>query len=212
MTTTDTILHNNPSARQAELRPRPLEARQSVHCQEITGRKSLFAERLGGRGEHLRDAERLGQIAGDAEVHRFDRARLGGEAGDDDDRQVGLVALGLANDRRGRPCPASSGRRSADRRDTSACRSSAERPSGATSTSYSASASVFDSRSRMLASSSTTRTRGRAVAGAGRGGPRARRAVPRAAARALAVEPRVDVALAEPPLAADAHRGNLARP
>src|SRR5471030_504473 len=44
-------------------------------------------------------------------------------------------------------------------------RSSAERPSGATSTSYSASASVFASRSRMLASSSTTRTRGRALPG-----------------------------------------------
>src|SRR5712671_5441421 len=40
-------------------------------------------------------------------------------------------------------------------------RSSAERPSGATSTSYSASASVLASRSRMLASSSTTSTRGR---------------------------------------------------
>src|SRR5882757_4545016 len=59
-------------------------------------------------------------------------------------------------------------------------RSSAERPSGATSTSYSASASVFASRSRMLASSSTTRTRGRALpalagrdgaAGAGRAPP-----------------------------------------
>src|SRR6059058_3905555 len=50
-------------------------------------------------------------------------------------------------------------------------RSSAERPSGATSTSYSASARVFASRSRMLASSSTTRTRGRALPGvAGRAG------------------------------------------
>ena len=29
--------------------------------------------------------------------------------------------------------------------------------------------------------------------------------------RPLALEPRVDVALAEPPLPADAHRGNLAR-
>src|SRR5436190_8987516 len=64
-------------------------------------------------------------------------------------------------------------------------RSSAERPSGATSTSYSASASVFASRSRMLASSSTTSTRGRAVlpeagragvaaAGTGRAPPRSR--------------------------------------
>src|SRR5205085_6272348 len=49
-------------------------------------------------------------------------------------------------------------------------RSSAERPSGATSTSYSASASVFASRSRMLASSSTTSTRGRAAPVAGRAG------------------------------------------
>src|ERR1700704_1672360 len=49
-------------------------------------------------------------------------------------------------------------------------RSSAERPSGATSTSYSASASVFASRSRMLASSSTTRTRGLVVPLAGRAG------------------------------------------
>src|SRR5438045_3007011 len=49
-------------------------------------------------------------------------------------------------------------------------RSSAERPSGATSTSYSASASVFASRSRMLASSSTTRIRGRVLPVAGRSG------------------------------------------
>ena len=65
-------------------------------------------------------------------------------------------------------------------------RSSAERPSGATSTSYSSlSDSVFSSRSRMLASSSTTSTRLRvgpaagraAAAGAGaawRGPPRGR--------------------------------------
>src|ERR1700675_2345472 len=79
-------------------------------------------------------------------------------------------------------------------------RSSADRPSGATSTSYSASASVLARRSRMLASSSTTSTRGRALPAAGGA----------AAARALAVEPRVDVALAEPPLAADPDGGNLA--
>src|SRR6476646_10330189 len=48
-------------------------------------------------------------------------------------------------------------------------RSSAERPSGATSTSYSARASVLESRSRMLASSSTTSTRGRALPPPGRG-------------------------------------------
>ena len=63
----------------------------------------------------------------------------------------------------------------------------------------------------MLASSSTTRTRGRGVAGGGR--TRRRRGATRrarAAARPLAVEPGVDVALAEPPLAADAHRRNLA--
>ena len=62
----------------------------------------------------------------------------------------------------------------------------------------------------MLASSSTTSTRGRAGAG---GRPRRRRGVARArraAARTLAVEPRVDVALAEPPLPADADGGNLA--
>ena len=62
----------------------------------------------------------------------------------------------------------------------------------------------------MLASSSTTSTRGRAVpAGRTRRGAGGRR-LARAAARPLAVEPGVDVALAEPPLAADAHRGNLA--
>ena len=51
-----------------------------------SGRRS--AQRFGGGGEHLRDAERLREIAGDAEVDRFDGARLGREAGDDDDRQV----------------------------------------------------------------------------------------------------------------------------
>ena len=62
----------------------------------------------------------------------------------------------------------------------------------------------------MLASSSTTRTRGRAVPVAGRGPAPAAAGAARAAARALAVEPGVDVALAEAPLAADAHRRNLA--
>src|SRR5258705_13280215 len=61
--------------------------------------KSLFAERLGGGGEDLRNAERLGEVAGDADVHRFDRARLGGEAGDDDHGKIGFVALRLANHR-----------------------------------------------------------------------------------------------------------------
>src|SRR3979490_3194284 len=99
-------------------------------------------------------------------------------------------------------------------------RSGADRPSGATSTSYSASASVLASRSRMLASSSTTRTRGRALpAGAGRGGaegvgpgpPGRGGRRPRAAASwPLAIEPRVDVAFAEPPLPADPNGGNLA--
>src|SRR5262245_47758341 len=83
-------------------------------------------------------------------------------------------------------------------------RSSAVRPSDAMSTSYSASASVFDSRSRIVDSSSTTSTRGRPAMGAGAG-----RGVP--AARPLRLEPRVDVALAEPPLASHAHRGDLAR-
>src|SRR3982751_6289221 len=83
-------------------------------------------------------------------------------------------------------------------------RSSAERPSGATSTSYSANASVLASRSRMLASSSTTRTRGRTLAAvAGRGGAAA-------GGRALAVEPGIDITFAEPPLASDPHRGDLA--
>ena len=63
----------------------------------------------------------------------------------------------------------------------------------------------------MLASSSTTRTRGRAVpvAGAGARGAAARRPAREPPRGPLAVEPGVDVALAEPPLAADAHRGNL---
>ena len=63
----------------------------------------------------------------------------------------------------------------------------------------------------MLASSSTTRTRGRAVAGRGRAGGRRVGRGARAAARPLAVEPGVDVALAEAPLAADPDRRNLAR-
>ena len=49
-----------------------------------------------------------------------------------------------------------------------------------------------------------------AAARAGRG--HGRRRLTRTAARPLAVEPGVDVALAEAPLAADADRGNLARP
>ena len=62
----------------------------------------------------------------------------------------------------------------------------------------------------MLASSSTTSTRGRAWRRRPRAGGRRRGGAARAAARPLAVEPGVDVALAEPPLAADAHGGNLA--
>ena len=62
----------------------------------------------------------------------------------------------------------------------------------------------------MLASSSTTRTRGRVAPLACRTGADAAGAGRDAAARPLAVEPRVDVALAEPPLAADADGGNLA--
>ena len=87
-------------------------------------------------------------------------------------------------------------------------RSSAVRPSGARSTSYSASASVFDSRSRIAASSSTTSTRGRRPP-ASPSRARRRRA-PRPDARPLALEPGVDVALAEPPLPADPHRRDLA--
>ena len=49
---------------------------------------ALLAERLGGGGEHLRDAKRFGQVAGNAEIHRFDRARFGGVASDDEDRQI----------------------------------------------------------------------------------------------------------------------------
>jgi len=53
--------------------------------------------------------------------------------------------------------------------------------------------------------------RGRAFAFAGLGGGATGAALPAAAAaRTLAVEPRVDVAFAEAPLPADAHRGNLA--
>ena len=55
----------------------------------------------------------------------------------------------------------------------------------------------------MLASSSTTRTRCR------RASPAARCRRRPARSRPLAVEPGVDVALAEPPLPADAHGGNL---
>ena len=62
----------------------------------------------------------------------------------------------------------------------------------------------------MLASSSTTRTRGR-VGGRVRSGWRRRGGgAARRAARPLAVEPGIDVALAETPLPADPHRGNLA--
>src|SRR6185295_13214700 len=61
-------------------------------------RPPSLAQRFSGRREHLRHPKRLGQVAGDAEVHRFDRARLGREAGNDDHRQVGLVPLRLADD------------------------------------------------------------------------------------------------------------------
>ena len=59
----------------------------------------------------------------------------------------------------------------------------------------------------MLASSSTTRTRLRPSRACGRSAALA--AAGALAARPLAVEPGVDVALAEPPLAADADGGNL---
>ena len=61
----------------------------------------------------------------------------------------------------------------------------------------------------MVASSSTTSTRGRPAATAAlRAGGAAGRT---AAARPLALEPGVDVALPEPPLAAYPNRRNLAR-
>src|ERR1700752_252530 len=62
--------------------------------------QDLFAERLGSSGEHLRHAERFGQVTSDAEVHGFDRARFGREAGDDDDRKVAPEAFGFANQRK----------------------------------------------------------------------------------------------------------------
>ena len=62
-------------------------------------RTTLFAERFGGGGEDARHAEGLGEIARHAEVDRLDRAGLGREAGDDDDREVGLEPARLADDR-----------------------------------------------------------------------------------------------------------------
>ena len=127
-------------------------------------------------------------------------------------RQVGLVAPRFADD--GQAVHARHLEIGDEQivRDTAACARARVRPSGATSTSYSSlSDSVFSSRSRMLASSSTTSTRLRVGPAAGRAAAAGAGAAWRgAAARPLAVEPRVDVALAEPPLPADAHRGNLA--
>ena len=155
-------------------------------------------------------AERLREVAGDAEVDRFDRARLGREAGDDDDRQVGLVALRFADDASGRPCPASSGRRSADRRGTSA---SARAPSGRRGRRRRRTRRAPASSPADRGCSLRRPRRGRAAATRrSRRGPPARAACRRGARRAarpLAVEPGVDVALAEPPLAADADRRDL---
>ena len=128
--------------------------------------------------------------------------------------QVGRVALGLANDAQAVDARhLQIGDEQVVRAGAASARAPS-RPSGATSTSYSASASVFASRSRMLGSSSTTRMRGRALRVT-----RARALVRGSAGRCrqrtggrsrlLAVEPRVDVALAEAPLPADAHRRDL---
>ena len=45
----------------------------------LGGGVSLFAECLGGRREDLRHAERFREVTGDAEVHRVDGARFGGD-------------------------------------------------------------------------------------------------------------------------------------
>ena len=42
----------------------------------VTHYSDLLAERFCRSGEHLRHAKRLRQIAGDAKIHRFNRARL----------------------------------------------------------------------------------------------------------------------------------------
>ena len=59
----------------------------------------LFAERLRRSCQHARHPEGLGQVPRDAEVDRFDGAGLVGEAGDDDDREVGLETARLPDDR-----------------------------------------------------------------------------------------------------------------
>src|SRR5262252_7120957 len=71
----------------------------AVTVQHPQAGRPLFSERFCSGRQHLRHAEGLGQVAGHAEIHRFDRARLGGEPGDDDHRQVRLVALRFADDR-----------------------------------------------------------------------------------------------------------------
>src|SRR5262245_41498600 len=60
---------------------------------------TLFAKRLGGSGQHLWHAEGFRQVAADAQVDRFDCARLTRVAGDDQDCEFGVVAFGFSDHR-----------------------------------------------------------------------------------------------------------------
>src|SRR5207244_9511507 len=155
---------------------------------------------------HLRDAERFGEVAGDAEVHGFDGARLGREAGDDDDRQIALVALRFTDDGEAiharhlevgdqqvvRIHAHALERGAAVRRDVDVVLGQRERFRQQIAD---AGFVVDDKDARTRVASGWTGRR--------RGGRR-RGCRARAAARTLAVEPRIDVALAETPLAPDA--------
>ena len=107
------------------------------------------------------DAERLREVAGDAEIHRFDGARLGREPGDDDDRQSRADLLDLADQRQA----VHAGHLQVGNQQVvrPRCRRAAARARPTRRAPYRprtrARASVFDSISRMLDSSSTTSTR-----------------------------------------------------
>ena len=157
----------------------------------------------------MRHLERLGQIARHAEIQRFDRGRFGGVARNNDHRQVGLQPLRFAHHGESihprhlqiddqqivgiqtQPLE----RRSSVRRRVDVVIGERKRLRQQIAD---AGFVIHDENSRTHRGGAHRRHRG--GGGAGSRPP---------AARTLTIEPRVDIALAEAPLAAHAHRWNL---
>src|SRR3954470_8409084 len=166
----------------------------------------LFAEGFRRRSQHAWHTEGLGEIARDAKIHGFDGAGLVREASDDDHGEIGFQPARFAD--HGEPVDAGHlqvGDQQVIGNDAQAL----ERGAAVGRHVH----VVFGERERLRQQVADRRlvVDDEDARAAGGGLTRGRRrGGARTAARTLALEPRVDVALAEPPLAADADRGNLA--